>query len=304
MIKKFIVFILTSLCIFTFSLTVNASSKSDFEAEARLYYDSYYILYDIDNPSYELIVVKGLFDDKPSYGISYNSIDGKYQLVLKQNDSYYTLKENKAIAIEASSIIYLALVTEDGVSKEIVEVENSSLQKFNRGELDNENIVIGLGNGKDFSTLDVYVRKIMYKDIIIAALISTISLCSIVILFTAIRKKGMFNKKARKDGIVAIEDLIARAKASLEEENVWGDFKYEKATMEEAKENESQEEYEEIKGNIDITDYLLMNGYSLEYENLNEEEKNKIMDELIKLKNENKISLDDYYNEVYKLWKK
>ncbi len=304
MIKKFIVFLFTSLFVFTFGLTVNASNKTDFEAEAKLYYDSYYVLYDIDNPSYELIVVKGLFNNKPSYGISFINKDGKYQLVLKQNDSYYTLKENKAIAIEASSIIYLALVTEDGVSKEIVEVENSSLQKFNRGDLDNENVVIGLGNGKDFSALDVYVRKIMYKDIIIAALISTISLCSIVILFAAIRKKGMFNKKARKDGIVAIEDLIARAKASFEEENVWGDFKYEKATQHEEKGDEIKEEYEEVKGSIDITDYLLLNGYSLDYDNLNEEEKNKIMGELIKLKNENKISLDDYYNEVYKLWKK
>ena len=45
-------------------------------------------------------------------------------------------------------------------------------------------------------------------------------------------------------------------------------------------------------------------GYITNYASLSEEEKNRVMLELIKLKNEKRISQDRYYEETGELWKK
>ena len=58
---------------------------------------------------------------------------------------------------------------------------------------------------------------------------------------------------------------------------------------------------EQIK---DIKAYLQDLGYVTEYSALSEDEKNNIMIELMKLKEQGKISLDDYYEESAELWKK
>ena len=66
-----------------------------------------------------------------------------------------------------------------------------------------------------------------------------------------------------------------------------------------------RDEDENVTSKIeDIKAYLQDQGFVIDYSILDEEEKNKIMMELIKLKNDGSISLDAYYKETYELWKK
>ena len=53
-----------------------------------------------------------------------------------------------------------------------------------------------------------------------------------------------------------------------------------------------------------VKEYLEKQGFNTNYSILTEEEKNKVMIELIKLKNNNQISINDYYDETVLLWKK
>ena len=78
-------------------------------------------------------------------------------------------------------------------------------------------------------------------------------------------------------------------------------------------EEESKEVYDKVKDDFfysdeasgfDIKGYLKDKGFVLEYKAINDDEKNQIMMELIKLKNERKITNDEYLEEVYELWKK
>ena len=54
----------------------------------------------------------------------------------------------------------------------------------------------------------------------------------------------------------------------------------------------------------DIKAYLQSLGYITDYKLLSEEEKNKIMLELMRLKDTEQITLKKYYEETYQLWKK
>ena len=75
-------------------------------------------------------------------------------------------------------------------------------------------------------------------------------------------------------------------------------------TNEYFKKEEKDTTEEKIEEVVDIKAYLREKGYITNYASLSEEEKNRVMLELIKLKNEKRISQDRYYEETGELWKK
>lgn len=75
-------------------------------------------------------------------------------------------------------------------------------------------------------------------------------------------------------------------------------------TNEYFKKEEKDTTEEKVEEVVDIKAYLREKGYITNYASLSEEEKNRVMLELIKLKNEKRISQDRYYEETGELWKK
>ena len=56
--------------------------------------------------------------------------------------------------------------------------------------------------------------------------------------------------------------------------------------------------------NVSVKDILKENNYRTDYNNMTEEEKNKVMLFLMKLRYENKITEEQYKEEANRLWRK
>ena len=52
-----------------------------------------------------------------------------------------------------------------------------------------------------------------------------------------------------------------------------------------------------------VREHLILNGFITDYKIITDDEKNKVTVYLMKLKNEKKISNDQYLEEMYKIWK-
>ena len=120
-----------------------------------------------------------------------------------------------------------------------------------------------------------------------------------LILF--ITKKGLFNKEKRKEGIISMKDLLSEDTNDIIEVDYLENVKDLNNNRLENSNDNFEEPIDEIK---DIKAYLRDKGFITEYNALSEEEKNNIMIELMALKDQKKISLNDYYKETLELWKK
>lgn len=298
--KLFIFKILTIFLSFTVINTEN-NFFEEFEKEVIDGYELYYEIVDDGNVNdkFELKLYEGINNGHPSYAIAFKS-SSNYKLLIEIDESLYELPKNDdgyyyGYAIKSTSIMFLKIIDSKGN-----EVAFNGTRKLNKIYISSEDFKYNNGNnGKlEFTTLSVYKYSIPFYNIVVMTSLSLITICGLAILILFIRRKGMFNKKVRADGILNLEDLINEAKQKAEEDMLEGYEPVIEVEAEVVAEKEFVDEY------IDLPTYLADKGYLLDYSLLSEEEKNKLMIELMMLKNSNKISEDTYYEETYKLWKK
>ena len=113
-----------------------------------------------------------------------------------------------------------------------------------------------------------------------------------LILIFYLKRKGIFRKDKINENVINMRELLKEDTKDHIETNEY--FKKEEKDT-------TEEKVEEV---VDIKAYLREKGYITNYASLSEEEKNRVMLELIKLKNEKRISQDRYYEETGELWKK
>ena len=296
-----------NLLVFFLSFTT-LSVRDDFLSEFMGKVEDGYQVYEVlENPNntneyYSVKIVKGIYNNEPCYGVAFACENaGEYQLIIEKQDALYQLEKNdrgdgSCIAIKADSHIKIYVVDKDGREQSFS--GDTILKRFDEKYFENNtNAITGKGNGKVFSKLSTYSVKIPYLYAFIYSACLIIVICLIVMIVIMVRKKGMFNKKVRAEGIVNIEELIEDAKQK-EEVDLWEGYKPNKEEIVIEAVLDSEDTY------IDLSEYLKSKGYKLDYSTLSEEEKNNLMIELMMLKNTKKISEDTYYEETYKLWKK
>lgn len=259
--------------------------------------------YSYSNNYFSIIVVQGIYNDKPSYGICFTSVEsGKYYALLTIDDNSYKLlqderKDGKAIAIESKYNIYIKVYDEND-NKQSYEV---TLPRFNKDKYDITNAIEGNGTGKKFDELISYIPKPSFFKTFIVILLSVTGMSVVLTLILFITKKGLFNKEKRKEGIISMKDLLSEDTNDIIEVDYLENVKDLNNNRLENSNDNFEEPIDEIK---DIKAYLRDKGFITEYNALSEEEKNNIMIELMALKDQKKISLNDYYKETLELWKK
>jgi len=286
-----------------FPLSVKEELFSSFMEEVHEGYSVYEEVVNEHNSNnyYSVKVIRGIYNDVPCYGIAFYSENaGEYEIAIEKDDTLYKFKQNDrkdgyAVSVKADSMIKIHIFDKEGRKQDFT--GESKLLKFDKDDIiENDNYAEGLNNGKAFTNLDLYTSKVPFMYAFIYSLIILIVICGIVISIIAIRRKGMFNKKVRSEGVVDIASLINEAKEK-EEVNLWDGYKPEKEEI-------IIEAVEEEIEYINLQEYLISKGYLTDYSLMSEDEKNNLMIELMMLKNSKKISEDMYYEETYKLWKK
>lgn len=310
--------ILLMLNIIPLTINLDTVSLSNYEEEFVDLVDSGYEYYEqfdeYMTDEYSLLIYKGLYNDKPSYAVQLSSkTPNAYYVLVDINDMSYKLPfddngNSKAIAIESVYNIHLNIYNKDDKKQDY----NINLGRFVKDQFDVTTAAKGKAEGKEFTSLQPYVPKFSFFDTFMIILSSVIVISLILILFLFIKKKGMFNKEKRAEGIVSIKEILRKETDDLVDTDYLKDYNpntnmYESAEFDEEVANKVEVDSriktneEQIK---DIKAYLQDLGYVTEYSALSEDEKNNIMIELMKLKEQGKISLDDYYEESAELWKK
>lgn len=258
-------------------------------------YEYYECIENTNNDSYSITIIKGIYNGYPCYGINFTSIEeNKYHLSIYIDGGYYRLEKSgrseSGLAIIASSKIYVDLVNKDNNKMNLSELNIFTTTQFEIEMEENENkIITGQGKGRTFTNLTYEPQSYDFTKKFITVLLiiigSTLSLLLILFIF----KKGLFNKAKRSENIINMRNVL----------------------FEETKDNPNNDYIQEVpipeekaETIADVKAYLLEKGFITNYNILSEEEKNRIMIELIKLKNEKKITEDKYYEETYELWKK
>lgn len=288
----------TLLLIFCSLFLVN-TSDNEYTKFANEVYENYssYTMIDYSAEDYDLIAAKGVYNNKPAYGILFKSHKKNITLVLEINEALYELKKENGyystLAISAEEYINLWLYDDNGNKSKLENIEHSRLYDFDIDDLEESKMEIGNNQGKEFSTLQIYKQKISNYKIIFIGLISIIVIC-----FTLAIIKIIYNKKHKPEKINnELNDEILRfingCVPKQEEE-------YIEITPEEIINNEMEEEPVYIDN---LNEHLMLNGFITDYKLITDDEKNKITIYLMKLKNEKKISNDQYLEEMYKIWK-
>ena len=140
--------------------------------------------------------------------------------------------------------------------------------------------------------MSIYAQKFDFIKITMIILAAVIVLTGSLILIFYLKRKGIFRKDKINENVINMRELLKEDTKDHIETNEY--FKKEEKDT-------TEEKVEEV---VDIKAYLREKGYITNYASLSEEEKNRVMLELIKLKNEKRISQDRYYEETGELWKK
>lgn len=276
-------------------------------------YSAYNVEKTIDFDEFSIVIVKGIFNKCGCYGISFvPSNSDEYTLVLETSENTFTLpNSNYVIALKADVTYEIVIYDKDNVK---LNIEQILLNKFGKDDYDVASAIIGNDEGTRFSSLMPYKTRLQFLPVLLITLGILIGVTCFLIVILFVAKKGLFSKDKRQEGVISMRDIYEADTDDIETDGISFDEREEDLDNVE-KNNEStfipvinpnkREEDESIVSQIeDIKAYLQDHGFVVDYKILDEGEKNKIMMELIKLKNDGLISMDAYYKETYELWKK
>lgn len=262
-------------------------------------YEKYAIISDIDNQYYHFKVIQGINKQKMSFGVLLYNYDAKSHIIeIIINDNKYNLSKTKRgdFSIEAirfnDDIITINVLDEKQSIRQSVVLHN---------ELSNEyTLQNGLNKGIKFSNV---IRNISNQLLLTFIFLSVIIICLIIIVVLAITKKGMFNPERRKKDVFNLRELIDNYTKEAPST-------FDNVILEEEKVDDKKEVYKRIRDyedddeiSIDVENILMTKGYNINYDIISMEEKNKIMLELMRMRDFKEITLEQYKEEVIKLWK-
>lgn len=280
-------FLLTIIFISLASLGFNTDS---FLSEVNKAYSEYSILEQTETEEYNLTVVIGKCNDSPAFGICFdNTNKDRFALRLFKGDKEYTIKTSEG------SVNLVAIKLKDGMSLKVIDMRNNDyvLDSFSLVALENYE-VIGSGEGTKLYSSHISLSAIPHFYLSVYVII--ISLAGIFAFAVVLKYRSI----ARKELIHMIELELSDETEESENNDYILDVNPDMVYTSVKKEIELDEE----ESSTDVKELLNSLGFNTVYSSLSEEDKNKIMIELMMLKANGKISEDEYNSEVIEVWKK
>lgn len=307
-------------CFVIFSLlfltNIQYPNNNEFDENVNKAYEEYASYYEYTNDSFSLKIIRGKVNKKMLYGICFSNAYAKtYSIELVDtNEKVYLLPTDRrgdvlVVALEEIDSNYTINVYED--DKLINLPVKAILKPFDENDLKNTDITkVSIGENKGSALTHLSTKTNIPSTVWILGGMVLITIgCVIIILVYAKTKKGMFSKEKRSEGVFNFKEFLSE---NFNEEPKSEFDIIDIAPVEEKDEepNSEREIYQkmfrydddEVSG-FQIKEYLQDKGFVTDYKLASEEEKQKIMLELMKLKNDKKITEDEYLEEAYRLWK-
>ncbi|MDD4388135.1 MAG: hypothetical protein PHV87_02850 [Bacilli bacterium] len=299
---------------------------SAFDDAVHTAYDEYRLLDEYSNAEYLIKVVYGLINRTVYYGICfYNESPNDYKLRLEINNRAYRLKANErsdvqaiALVLNADDIFSLMVYDKNNNRQSLGTLSFSNIKTISEEEFvklpDSE---VGLGNGAK-TIKPILINGLTLKPFIIMSIILGIILliCIIIIYIFYKKRKGLFSDTERSKNVFNFKEFIISVEKSLKDrETEEEEYIITEAIQTDDEEGKKESEIskytphyswardEEERSNFNIKKHLQDLGFITNYRIVDEEEKNKIMLELMRLKDKKIITQDDYLQEISELWK-
>ena len=277
----------------------------------------------IHENDYDLQLYSCKIKEKIYYGIYFkNKIPNEYKMKISYNDKDHVLPATPrgdvmAPAVDLNNTKSFTIIIYDkndfyqyGIS-EFKNIKTLDLEEFSK--LDNK--IIGQGQGVNEARARSDFR-IDERLIIYLVLVSILLACGVIIFIYYKKKRGMFSPDIKAANVFNFKEFISAARDDVQYDyiNVENNLTHQEIHEEKAEEVQNKERvvnqtyvwhhYEEEKSDFDFKKHLSELNLPTNYELASLEDKNKIMLELMRLKDQNKITQDDYLDEISELWKK
>lgn len=314
---RFLVIILS-----LFKLTYFANvSLDEYKDKLHRGYNLYETLVEEENQYYTLNITWGINQGKVSYSVYfYNDKPKHLKIKIMQNNSLYTLPvDNRGdVVVEGFYVKKIQNLTVYIVDKDDHIYRTVSLPiALKEDDFKNQATVMLTGQNKGLEI--VKLKSISTDDqfvLIIIGLLSIILISSGIILVLYLTKSGLFKKDENREEEMKIfyeqleqtlEEIAKMTNQVLEQTKKQQNVIDAEVVGEEPKQvykRSLRYDDEDIISTYDIKKHLQEKGFSTNYSMLTEEEKNKIMIELMIMRDLNLITNEQYTQEVIELWKK
>lgn len=316
-----LIFTFLSFIILSFTpLSVERENYETFISNCDSYYSTYYLDQEIKKESYELYVVVSESNNEIGYSILFNPSDYKgCSLVLVNNGKTYAPQENNYGGCSLYNLVIYE-DTEIQIQKDSITTTTYDLKYLDNESYQNlykDKYIQGKGNFIEATYLSKAkpVTELTFILSLVFAIIIVVSI--VVILVLAICKKGLFNKDKFDEEFKQEHDLRDAVDSFFKNINNENDNNYNsynnnnnntfEVEAEEIKEEQPKEVYtkthsydfDEIR---DISEVLKEKGFNTNYKDLSTDDKNKVMLELMRMKEFKEITEEEYRSEVIKLW--
>lgn len=299
--------ILTFLIMLSLAMLKPVDKSDDFIEEfynkCEQAYTNYTIYQEESNSTYTYIVVQGLINKTPCYGICYLNNDNddytfniSYGGVRYKFNNYDSNNNSYCIAIKSEEPIIGYITDKIGNESELFTLKVFFLNHFDINES-----FTGEGKGCEFNTFTMMkVRNKIIVQSIYTSLI-TLAIASIGIIIVFVIRKNKASNEKKQIGDIDMKDLYEQeSEVVFKEEDYFDGLEEIEKIKKETKENYDDDN----QSRVNIKEFLQNEGFITDYRVLSEDEKNQIMIKLMYLKDKGLITSDDYYKETKELWKK
>ena len=283
--------------------TIQTTSRDKFLAEVKNGYKAYEVVSNHDGDDYVLCVVRGVNKNKASVGLYFHSVcEDEYYCTISEESHEYKIDpdKNKEVYYPAMSYTVNLTINVYNCDKELVDtvlVNRLYVASFVGEEGGNAGIGFkGLKNNLPHSFIAIYIIGI-----------GIIALSAIVIIIFKINKKGMFSEDARKEGLEDLHHLEETyVNEELNDEDIYDVSSEEKEDTSHEQVYERTRDYDEEleEDRPSVKSVLTERGFNTDYTNMSVEDKNKVMVELMMMREQRIINNDEYQREIIELWKK
>ena len=283
--------------------TIQTTSRDKFLAEVKNGYKAYEVVSNHDGDDYVLCVVRGVNKNKASVGLYFHSVcEDEYYCTINEESHEYKIDpdKNKEVYYPAMSYTVNLTINVYNCDKELVDtvlVNRLYVASFVGEEGGNAGIGFkGLENNLPHSFIAIYIIGI-----------GIIALSAIVIIIFKVNKKGMFSEDARKEGLEDLHHLEETyVNEELNEEDIYDVSNEEKEDTSHEQVYKRTRDYDEDleEDRPSVKSVLTERGFNTDYANMSVEDKNKVMVELMMMREQRIINNDEYQREIIELWKK
>ena len=298
------------LCLYCILLsfpTVVSNKLDEYLSNVNTAYEKYNVCVE-EKENYTVAVVQGICNGSISCGVFLSSYEpGAYVVKIFVDGKEYALASDS----RKDTLVYSVNIPNketfvcvyDSVGNASTKRWEMKLTVHNEADLESlGNINVGMNQGIEVSamTRQYSLRSIIIFVISISSFIVLVGI--LVIVFLKKNKKGVFSDNLEENDLKFF-DFNEHADESSEELNNDNNIVLDDSEVKEVYEKRAYYDNDE-DNNSSVKDILKENDYRTDYNNMTEEEKNKVMLFLMKLRYQNKISEEQYKEEANRLWRK